>query len=369
MIDEVFSPSFGNKPRELIGRNEEMDLLCSALNAKPGSKERATLMIGQRGTGKTVLLLELADYAHRSGFITSYPTVVNKNMLDRINEKLLQDGKDILSGKKRQLVGGSLGAFGVSIGFQTEEQSTRPHSFEYLLEQICYEAEKHGKGVLILIDEVLANDDNLKRLIIAYQELVGKGLNVALVMAGLPSAISETLNHPVLTFLNRAQKLDLKPIRIADISAYYYQCFKTIGLKLDVTNIEHAAQATEGSPYMMQLIGHYLTLYADSDGSLDKISMELALATAKKEYKNDICGAALHGVSQKDMDFLHAMLKDPIQSQMKDLAERLQVPASHVQVYKKRLIDAGIIRQVSRGIIRYDVPMLREYLTENCEES
>ena len=67
--------------------------------------------------------------------------------------------------------------------------------------------------------------------------------------------------------------------------------------------------------------------------------------------------------------FLHAMLKDPIQSQMKDLAERLQVPASHVQVYKKRLIDAGIIRQVSRGIIRYDVPMLREYLTENCEES
>ena len=66
--------------------------------------------------------------------------------------------------------------------------------------------------------------------------------------------------------------------------------------------------------------------------------------------------------------FLRAMLKDPIQSQMKDLAERLQVPASHIQVYKKRLIDAGIIRQVSRGIIRYDVPMLREYLRENCEE-
>ena len=83
MIDEVFSPSFGNKPRELIGRNEEMDLLCSALNAKPGSKERATLMIGQRGTGKTVLLLELADYAHRSGFITVSVKLV------RVNSSLL----------------------------------------------------------------------------------------------------------------------------------------------------------------------------------------------------------------------------------------------------------------------------------------
>jgi len=91
--DEFFSPSFGNKPQKLIGRTEEMNKLRSALASKPGSKERATLIIGQRGLGKTVLLLELYDIAHRSGFITAFPTVVNRNMLDRINEKLLQDGK------------------------------------------------------------------------------------------------------------------------------------------------------------------------------------------------------------------------------------------------------------------------------------
>ena len=80
---------------------------------------------------------------------------------------------------------------------------------------------------------------------------------------------------------------------------------------------------------------------------------------------NDICSAALHGTSVKDREFLCAMLKDPVQSRTKELAERMQVSNSHVQTYKKRLIDAGIIKQIERGIICYDVPMLREYLTEH----
>lgn len=369
MNDTIFSPSFGNKPQKLIGRNEEMLALQAALASKPGSKERATLIIGQRGTGKTVLLLELADFAHRSGFITTYPTIVNKNMLDRINEKLLQDGNDILSGNKRHLVGGSIGAFGLSIGFQVEDHAGNKPSFEYTLEQICREAEKHGKGVLVLIDEVRANDEELKRLIIAYQELVGKGINIALIMAGLPSAISETLNNPVLTFLNRANRLVLKPIRIADITAYYYQCFREIGLHLDPDAIQRAASNTEGSPYMMQLIGHYLTLYADDTGNLDALSMELAISTAKTEYMTDICSTALHGTSAKDREFLCAMLQDPVQSQTRDLAERMHVSNSHVQTYKKRLIDAGIIRQVERGIVCYDVPMMRKYLAENYQNT
>ena len=41
---------------------------------------------------------------------------------------------------------------------------------------------------------------DIRRLVIAYQELVGEGLDVALVMAGLPGAVSATLNDHVLTF-------------------------------------------------------------------------------------------------------------------------------------------------------------------------
>ena len=135
--------------------------------------------------------------------------------------------------------------------------------------------------------------------------------------------------------------------------------------KMDLTAVQRAAKETKGSPYMMQLIGHYLTLYADDTGRIDDITTELALSAAKTEYMNDICSAALHGTSVKDREFLCAMLEDPVQSRTKELAERMQVSNSHVQTYKKRLIDAGIIKQIERGIICYDVPMLREYLIEH----
>ena len=84
MKDNVFSPAFGNKPRTLVGRDRDMQTLTDGLHALPGNKERARLIIGQRGLGKTVMMLELAEYARSNGYIVASPTVVSTDMLDRI---------------------------------------------------------------------------------------------------------------------------------------------------------------------------------------------------------------------------------------------------------------------------------------------
>ena len=67
MKDELFTPAFGNRPSRLVGRDDVLGSLVEGLSAKPGSKERATLILGQRGMGKTVLLWELADRARSLG--------------------------------------------------------------------------------------------------------------------------------------------------------------------------------------------------------------------------------------------------------------------------------------------------------------
>ena len=79
-------------------------------------------------------------------------------------------------------------------------------------------------------------------------------------MAGLPGAVSATLNNHVLTFLNRSTKIDLAPLKLIDVSTYYEQQFKA--LKINITNdkCKELAEETEGSPYLMQLLGHYITL-------------------------------------------------------------------------------------------------------------
>ena len=88
MIDTIFSPAFGNKPGTLVGRDTVMKCLTEGLSVQPGNKERARLIIGQRGLGKTVLLLELADYAKKHNYIVASPTVVSNDMLERIIEKV-----------------------------------------------------------------------------------------------------------------------------------------------------------------------------------------------------------------------------------------------------------------------------------------
>ena len=59
----MFVPSFGNRPRNLVGREEMISTFEAALQSIPGSRDRAMLMLGQRGSGKTVLLLDFADIA------------------------------------------------------------------------------------------------------------------------------------------------------------------------------------------------------------------------------------------------------------------------------------------------------------------
>ena len=91
--------------------------------------------------------------------------------------------------------------------FTREVQETK--SFQYKLTQLARKLTGQGRGVLVLVDELQANSPDVRQLVIAYQELVGEGLDVALVMAGLPGAVSATLNDHVLTFLNRATKVEL----------------------------------------------------------------------------------------------------------------------------------------------------------------
>ena len=365
MTDNIFSPSFGNKPRVLVGRDQVMNTMVQGLATYPGSKERARMIIGQRGLGKTVLLLELAEIAKEHGFIVASPTVVSSDMLIRILEKLCRSGERILPHEKTRITGGSLGILGFSAGIQTETNKQNGTSFAYQLQTLCERAREAGKGILILIDEVNSGSDELKKLIIAYQEMVGEGHNIAMVMAGLPSAVSQTLNQHVLTFLNRASKLNLEPISIREIEIYYRNCFANLGILLSDDQIIQAAKLTEGSPYMMQLIGHYITLSSSEHGTVKGKDFDKALSLARAEFIEDICETTLAQLSGKDIEFLTVMSEDDYESSMQDICRRLEVESSYANRYRSRLLQAGVIHQNRRGYVTFAVPYLKDYLLQN----
>ena len=364
MIDTIFSPAFGNRPYVMVGRETVISQLKQGLSSPPGSRDRATLLLGQRGYGKTVLLLEMADIARAEGYVVASPTVVSKGMLDRILEKIIEDAKSLVKDSKPGISGGSLSIMGFGAGIDFQKEESAPKSFAHRLANLCRELNKRKKGLLILIDEVQAGNDDLRQLIIAYQELVGENADIALMMAGLPHAVASTLNDHVLTFLNRAPKLLLEPLKTNVIEAYYVKAFHSLKLNISAELIQKAAAEAQGSPYLMQLIGHYITLTAPDNLTITNKTFSSALRMAKDDFINDICQTSLASLSEKDLAFLSAMSQDAKESKIEDIARRMSVSASYVQTYKRRLLQSGVIESPRRGVVRFTIPYLKEYLSK-----
>ena len=362
--DNFFSPSFGNRPSYLVGRQHIVSQFESYLQESAGSRNRSLLCLGQRGMGKTVLLWEFADRARKLGFVVASPTIVSDVLLERIVEKIQDDGERILKEKSRHLSGGTLGALGFSIGLQFKDEIDKKKSTQYKLTQLARALSSKNKGLLILVDEVQANSSSLKQLIIAYQEMLGEGLNVAIAMAGLPTCVSAVLNEKVLTFLNRAQKIEIGALKISDIDRYFEVAFDKSHIKIDANKRLLAAQSTCGSPYLMQLIGYNLSGRADE--IVDGVIFEEAIAAANKDYMNDISKATIAALSDKDREFLVAMSKDSNISKISDIAKRMDVSADYAQKYRKRLITAGVIESSARGCLKFTDPLLAQYLREQA---
>ena len=368
MRDNVFSPSFGNRPSKLVGRDDVLKTIIAGLNTPKGTRERAIIMLGQRGSGKTVLLWEVAEQAKKADYIVATPTITSDGMLDRLVETIQDAGESHVKDPHRKVAGASIGALGFSAGLQFTPEVQENKSAQYKLTQLARRLSQEGKGMLILIDELQANSNDVRQLVIAYQEMVGEGLNVALLMAGLPGAISATLNDKVLTFLNRATKIKLDPLLQIDVDAFYAKAFSELGITFPEDLRKRASEATMGSLYLLQLIGHGLVTYAGDSKMIDETVLKNALDSATLDFENDICGTSLASLSDTDSQFLYAMASLGTPAQIKDIANKMSKTSDYVQKYRIRLINAGIIRAPKRGKVEFAVPYLENYLQKRLGE-
>jgi hypothetical protein len=360
---QIFIPSFGNRPDALVGRDSEIAAFLGGLSAQPGHPGRASLFIGQRGMGKTALLLELADRAGAMGFVPA-SVLAGESMLDEIVQLLQLNGAKHVKPGRRKVKQVSAGAMGFSFGLTFTDEVRQNYGFRVKLSLLCDELARHGKGVLILVDEVVASSPGMRELAATYQHLVGEGKNAAIAMAGLPSAISEVLNDKVLTFLNRASKFTLGPLPLADVYACYSSAFGGHGAAPDPEAIALAAEATRGYPYLMQLVGYYLQNELGGGAALTPDAVGRAAAAARLALADNVYKPCLNPLSNKDMEFLRAMAHAGEPAAVSAIRERLGASNATIQQYRARLIAAGIVAPARRGVLEFTVPFLGEYLRD-----
>lgn len=359
----IFQPTFGNRPNLFLGRDGEIEQFMAGLKEPVGSRNRCMLFLGQRGMGKTALLLELGDRASKAGYVVARVTA-HEGMPSAIVEQIQLNGSRYFKDERKRLTGVSAGVIGLSLGLTFSDAAEKQYGFRSKMSLLCDRLAEKGKGVLILVDEVRMSAA-MREVAASYQELVGDRKNIAIGMAGLPHAVSELLNDSVLTFLNRAVKVKIGTISPYLIRVYYKRVFESLGIKMSDDILDRAADSTRGFPYLMQLIGYYLVQYAQPQGVIEKNILAKAEKSALGDLEDNVFKPILSPLSDNDRKFLNALAKCGETATIAALQDALGHGGPAIQPYRKRLIDAGVIESPRRGELVFAVPYLPEYLRGN----
>lgn len=361
MAANPFKPSFGSTPPVLIGRGQELEDFAMGLEEGPGSPNRATIFTGARGMGKTVMLSEVSEQASRNGWIAVDVTAA-PGMLDELADMLTARSQELLPKRGRQITSVSAGGFGLGLAPSDRESV----GWRQYMTSLITALNDRGTGVLMTIDEVHSGIEELRRLAATYQHFVREDLNVAIAMAGLPSAVSALLNDDVLTFLRRAHRAILEDVPLNSVAAALLETITQNGRSISLPALERAASATLGYPFLVQLVGFHIWRQRPDSTEISQHDVNTGIQGARRRLGTTVHEASLADLSAVDRTFLIAMAQDTGPSKLGAIASRMGVGPNYASQYRGRLIDAGIIEPAGHGHVTFTVPYLREYLQEHA---
>lgn len=341
MKKNPFKPTAGAPPPLLVGRAAMVDEFEESLNDGPGSPALLTRISGPRGVGKTVLLTALADKARDREWMVLTETATS-GLTERISTAI-----------RKRLTPAAL--------VRTDGGDLRE-----LMGALLDELEVQDRGLLITVDEVNPKAQAAMRdIATTFQHLVTEERSVALVFAGLPTPVENLLKDEVLTFLRRAVPFVLEAVRLPDVRDAFLSTIQASGRTVTEDALAEMTVATSGYPFLIQLVGHQVWRQAVED-VITLESTKTGIPAARTRLGQTVHSTALADASGVDKTFLLAMSHDDGPSRTADIAKRMGTTVGYVSVYRRRLLDLGLIVEGERGLVDLALPYLREYLREHA---
>jgi len=362
MTTSPFRAGFGKSPPLLAGRDDILDQLSDALVEGTWTSERASLVEGLRGVGKTVLLNAVEDRARERGWIVVSETAT-PGFTDRIaRDHLARAIHRVDPPPTHRLKGVTVGPGAVDL-----EPQAAPDYPLSLRSQLQRAAELNApRGILITLDEIsLRAADDLAHFTAEIQHAIREDLEVTFVGAGLSDAITELLSQRSLTFLRRAVRMPIGLLMPDDVKLALQEPIEDAGRTIDEDALEYAMRAAQGYPFMAQLIGDLSWKVAPERDEIVLQDVKVAYPKARRRMGANIHSRALRELSPTDRTVLAHMALSDGPSAVADLRRALGVNPQHLNVYRQRLIDAGMIRSAGHGQVDFALPYLRDYLREH----
>jgi hypothetical protein len=376
-----FAPGAGSRPPELAGRDailESARIACG--RALLGRPARSMMLLGLRGTGKTVLLNEIGRIAEGSGYFVSKIEAPEHESLARLlypeMRKVLRalSGIEAARGLATRALRGLRGfaaifrieIAGAEIGIEPEPGLADSGDIQFdlpdLFNAIGKAAQAGGKGWILLIDEVqyLAEPD-LSALIVAIHRISQEGLPVLMVGAGLPQ-IARLAGEAK----SYAERLFLYPGVGALDQAAAEQAVKKPIIDEDASiapdALEEIVSRTEGYPFFLQEWSS--TAWNNADGpEITRQDVEGAYTETLASLDDGFFRVRIDRLTPKEIEFVKAMASlgnGPYA--MSDIARSLGKKLSSLGPVRANTISKGMVYSTDHGFLDFTVPLFAEFM-------
>ena len=376
-----FAPGAGSPPPELAGRDEILETAkISCGRAVQGKSARSMMLLGLRGTGKTVLLNEIGGIAEKQGLLVSRLEAPEHESLARLIYPELRKVLRSLSGVEtaRQIALRGLKGLrnfasifnievaGVEVSVEAEPGLADSGNIQYDLPELFIligrAAQAAGRGWILLIDEVqYLSESDLSALIVAIHRISQEGLPVLLVGAGLPQtarlagdakSYAERLFHYMqVTALDpsSAARAIEKPITEEQAT-------------IEPAALETIVQGTQGYPFFLQEWASAAWNIAEGP-EITREHADRAYAETLALLDAGFFKVRINRLTKAETRFVRTMagLGDGPYA-MTDIAQAMNRTQQSLGPARASIIAKGMIYSTDHGYVDFSVPLFAEFM-------
>jgi len=379
-----FSPGAGTPPPELAGRSDILNqAMITLARVKRGRAEKSMMIIGLRGTGKTVLLHQISKLAENEDYQTAFVEAHEKKSLSelllpelrrvlfsldagKISTKVKQAFRVLKSFVSSFKLNIRLQEIDFGVGIEPEKGIADSGDLESDLAQVFIAlgeaAKDRNTSVAIIIDELqYLTEQELSSLIMAIHRVTQKSLPVVLVGAGLPQLVGKAGRAK-----SYAERLfdypELGPLRKEDARQALQAPVKRENVTFTDEALTEIIKVTEGYPYFLQEWGYQAWNIAQKS-PIDVDVAKSATAASIQRLDQNFFRVRFDRLTPREKEYLRALAELGAAPQRSgDVAEELGLDVQNAAPLRNNLIKKGMIYSPKHGDTAFTVPLFEGFM-------
>ena len=329
-----FRPGHGVRPLVLGGHAELLTRLQAVFDHGDFAGLHAVLLAGVRGSGKTSMLSEITARAEDKGWITM-ETTASKGFSDRLASSTVPKKINELDNPARL----RLKSISLSLHRMLElglEQTPERKAVDTLASDLVTLGAVHpDRGILI----------------------------------------DKLVTGPQLTFMQRARTEQFYLFDYDETKRVLDQTAARGGRSVDPEALDYMAAASQGNPYLIQLVGDEAWRHDVEAPTIDMSSAQEGARRMMARIENEVLNSTVQDLSEKDREFIDALAAEP-EGPVKigTIVGAMGKSSQYVEQYRLRLINSGCVIPVDSdgslrhpdergaGYVAFALPHLRSYV-------